>query len=34
MDYAAKAAGYVDAYMANIRWDEPAKLYDQYRSEA
>jgi Fe-Mn family superoxide dismutase len=34
MDYGAKAAAYVDAYMANIRWDEPAKLYDKYRSEA
>jgi len=34
MDYGAKAAAYVDAYMASIRWDEPAKLYDRYRSEA
>jgi len=33
MDYGAKAAAYVDAYMTNIRWDEPAKLYDRYRKE-
>jgi Fe-Mn family superoxide dismutase len=33
MDYGAKAAAYVDAFMGNIRWDEPAKLYDGYRRE-
>jgi Fe-Mn family superoxide dismutase len=30
MDYGAKAAAYVEAFMGNIRWDEPAKLYDTY----
>lgn len=31
MDYGAKAAAYVDAFMGNIRWDGPEKLYDAYR---
>jgi Fe-Mn family superoxide dismutase len=34
MDYGAKAGAYVDAFMQNVRWDEPAKLYEQYRREA
>jgi Fe-Mn family superoxide dismutase len=29
MDYAA-AARYVDVYMEAIRWDNAAKLYEQY----
>jgi Fe-Mn family superoxide dismutase len=33
MDYGAKAAAYVDAFMGNIRWDEPARLYEGYRRE-
>jgi Fe-Mn family superoxide dismutase len=32
MDYGAKAALYVDAFMAAISWDNAARLYDQYRS--
>ena len=27
MDFGAKAAAYVDAFMANINWDQPTKLY-------
>lgn len=34
MDYGAKAAAYVDAFMQGIRWEEATKLYDQYRREA
>jgi Fe-Mn family superoxide dismutase len=34
MDYGAKAAAYVDAYMAGIRWDEPSKIYERYAREA
>ena len=34
MDYGAKAAAYVDAYMAAIRWDNAAMLYERYSSEA
>ena len=34
MDYGANAAAYVDAFMQQIRWERPAKLYDQYRGEA
>jgi len=34
MDYGAKAATYVDAYMEAIRWDNAAKLYESYSSEA
>jgi Fe-Mn family superoxide dismutase len=30
MDYGAKAAAYVDAFMANINWESPAHLYSQY----
>jgi Fe-Mn family superoxide dismutase len=33
MDYGAKAAAYVDAYMEAIRWDNAVKLYERYRSE-
>ena len=34
MDFGAKAAAYVDAFMGNVRWDTPAKLYDAYRAES
>jgi superoxide dismutase, Fe-Mn family len=34
MDYGAKAAAYVDAFMQQIRWEQPAKLYEQYRGDA
>jgi superoxide dismutase, Fe-Mn family len=30
MDYGAAAARYVDVYMEAIRWENAAKLYDQY----
>ena len=30
MDYGAKAAAYVDTYMEAIRWENAAKLYEQY----
>ena len=33
MDYGAAAARYVDAYMEAIRWDNAAKLYEQYSRE-
>jgi superoxide dismutase, Fe-Mn family len=33
MDYGAAAARYVDIYMEAIRWDNAAKLYDQYSRE-
>ena len=33
MDYGAAAARYVDVYMEAIRWDNPAKLYEQYRGK-
>jgi Fe-Mn family superoxide dismutase len=33
MDYGAKAADYVDAFMQGIRWDEPARLYKRYAAE-
>lgn len=33
MDYGAKAATYVDAFMEAIRWDNAVKLYDQYSRE-
>jgi Fe-Mn family superoxide dismutase len=33
MDYGAAAARYVDFYMEAIRWDNAAKLYDQYSRE-
>jgi hypothetical protein len=34
LDYGAKAAGYVDAYMQAIRWDNVTALYDRYSKEA
>jgi superoxide dismutase, Fe-Mn family len=34
MDYGAKAATYVDAYMEAIRWDNAVKLFEQYSREA
>jgi superoxide dismutase, Fe-Mn family len=34
MDYGAAAARYVDIYMEAIRWDNAAKLYDQYTRES
>jgi Fe-Mn family superoxide dismutase len=34
IDYGAKSAVYVDAFMNVIRWDNPAKLYDRYSREA
>src|SRR5947208_4659578 len=33
MDYGAAASKYVDAFMEAIRWDNAAKLYDQYSRE-
>jgi superoxide dismutase, Fe-Mn family len=33
MDYGANAAGYVDASMDAIRWDNVAMLFDQYSKE-
>jgi Fe-Mn family superoxide dismutase len=33
MDYGAAAAKYVDIYMEAIRWDNAAKLYEQYSRE-
>jgi Fe-Mn family superoxide dismutase len=33
MDYGAAAARYVDIYMEAIKWDNAAKLYDQYSRE-
>jgi superoxide dismutase, Fe-Mn family len=29
MDYGAKAAAYVDAYMNNINWQNASALYEQ-----
>jgi Fe-Mn family superoxide dismutase len=34
MDYGAAAAKYVDIYMEAIKWDNAAKLYDQFSKEA
>lgn len=34
MDYGAKAAAYVDAFMQGIHWEQSTKLYEQYRREA
>jgi Fe-Mn family superoxide dismutase len=34
MDYGAAAARYVDIYMEAIRWDNAAKLYEQFSREA
>lgn len=31
LDYGAKAAAYVDAYMANINWDNAARLFEGAR---
>lgn len=33
MDYGAGAGGYVDAFMAAIRWDNVAGLFDRYSRE-
>jgi Fe-Mn family superoxide dismutase len=33
MDYGAKAAAYVDAFMQNIRWDNATSLYTRYSGE-
>ncbi|WJR77634.1 Fe-Mn family superoxide dismutase [Bradyrhizobium sp. NP1] len=34
MDYGAAAAKYVDVYMEAIRWENAAKLYEQYSRES
>lgn len=34
MDFGAAAARYVDIYMEAIRWDNAARLYEQYAKEA
>jgi Fe-Mn family superoxide dismutase len=34
MDYSAAAARYVDIDMEAVRWDNAAKLYDQYSRES
>jgi len=34
MDYGAKAAAYVDAFMQVIRWDNAGRLYEQYSKES
>ncbi|MGY4472825.1 superoxide dismutase [Bradyrhizobium sp. USDA 3364] len=34
MDFGAAAARYVDIYMEAIRWDNAARLYEQYAREA
>ena len=34
MDYGAKAASYVDAFMEAIRWDNAMKLFEQYSRES
>jgi superoxide dismutase, Fe-Mn family len=34
MDYGAKAAAYVDAFMEGIRWSNAATLYERYSKEA
>ncbi len=33
MDYGAKAAAYVDAFMQQIRWDNVAALYEVYAKQ-
>jgi Fe-Mn family superoxide dismutase len=33
MDYGARAAGYVDAFMQAIRWDNAASLLERYSKE-
>jgi Fe-Mn family superoxide dismutase len=34
IDYGARSAAYVDAFMGVIRWETPTQLYDHYRAEA
>jgi superoxide dismutase, Fe-Mn family len=34
MDYGAKAAAYVDAFMQGIRWDNVAALHERYSKQA
>jgi Fe-Mn family superoxide dismutase len=34
MDYGAKAAGYVDAFMQAVRWDNALALYEKYSKES
>ena len=34
MDYGAKAAAYVDAFMAAIRWDNAGQRYDRFSRES
>jgi Fe-Mn family superoxide dismutase len=34
MDYGAAAAKYVDVYMEAIKWDNAAKLYEEYSKQA
>src|SRR5262245_24009582 len=34
MDYGARAAAYVDAFMQVIRWDNAASLFEKYAKEA
>jgi superoxide dismutase, Fe-Mn family len=34
MDYGARAAAYVDAFMQNIRWTNAQALYERYAREA
>src|SRR5206468_10301686 len=33
MDYGARAAAYVDAFMQQIRWDNVAQLYERYSKQ-
>ena len=33
IDFGAKAAAYVDAYMGALKWDTAAKLFDRYSAE-
>jgi Fe-Mn family superoxide dismutase len=33
MDYGAKAAAYVDAFMGAIRWDNATRLHAKYSAE-
>ena len=34
MDYGAKAAAYVDAFMKGIRWDTVAGRFEAYSKQA
>ncbi len=34
MDYGASAGGYVDAFMAAIRWDNAQTLFRQFSQQA